>query len=118
MYTTQFHNLMVRHLGLCRLLKCVPAKYDANLKKIVPIDNPRDIKIFRIQCIISLVYTTAMFLNLCVGPLTIPKKFQGVSFFGIYFLLLFCKWNYRLDIAPIQVINSFVLFEKSLEKGG
>lgn len=119
MYTTQFFPLLVRHLGLCRLLKSVPAKFDSKLGKIVPVENPRDITIFRIQCIISLVYkyTVAMFLNLCIGPLTVPKKFQGVSFFLIYVLLLFFKWNYHLDIAPIQVVNSCVKFEKKLVKG-
>lgn len=118
MYSTQFFPMLVRHLGHCRLLKAVPFEFDEYFKKLVPIKNSSDIKIFRCQCLIMLLYVVAMFLNLCVGPLTVQRKFQGFSFFAIYVILLLGKWNYELDIAPIQVINSCMQFETELVKGG
>lgn len=117
MYTTQFLPLLVRHLNRCRVLKSVPFRFDKNSGKLVLIESSGDIKIYRIQCILTLLYVAAMFAHLCFGPLTVQRKFQGFSFFGVYVMLLNNKWNFRLDIAPVQVLNSCVKFEGELVKG-
>ncbi|OXA49068.1 hypothetical protein Fcan01_16642 [Folsomia candida] len=52
-----------------------------------------------------------MFLNICIGPLTTSKKLQGLALLISPLGCLITRWNYSIDVAPIQIINTFLDFE-------
>ncbi|OXA61760.1 hypothetical protein Fcan01_00411 [Folsomia candida] len=56
----------------------------------------------------------ALFSNICFGWLTLTERFQGFVFFSLYFFCCMQRWNWNLDIAGIQVINSFLDYEDEL----
>ncbi|OXA64115.1 hypothetical protein Fcan01_00282 [Folsomia candida] len=72
------------------------------------------IRMFRLQSVLSVVYTGAMLANICFGWLTLTERLQGFVFFSLYFFCSIQKWNWNLDIAGIQVINAFLDYEDEL----
>lgn len=114
MYSTQFLPFLIRHLNYCRKLKCEFIDYDPVSKKLVNVATRRRICMFRLQGILTIAYTFTMSLQLSFGSLSVQQKCQGLVFLASYLILQTTRWNYSLDIAPIQVINTFVNFENGV----
>ncbi|OXA48881.1 hypothetical protein Fcan01_16463 [Folsomia candida] len=66
------------------------------------------------QCILTAIYCTAMFLNICIGPLPTSRRLQGFAVFMATVSASILKWNYSIDIAPIQIVNAFLDFEERI----
>ncbi|XP_035708011.1 uncharacterized protein LOC118435721 [Folsomia candida] len=114
MIMTEFLPSLISYLRLCKRLKCTPIEYHNKTGRFVICRNVRQLNIFKLQCVLSLVYLAGMFFNLCFGSHTLPARLQGVSFFVIYLTTFIIRWNYDLDIEAIQVINSFLDFERTI----
>ncbi|OXA64469.1 hypothetical protein Fcan01_00363 [Folsomia candida] len=85
-----------------------------NSGRMILTKNLRHIRMFRLQSVLSVVYVGAMLANICFGWLTLTERLQGFVFFSLYFFCSIQKWNWNLDIAGIQVINSFLDYEDEL----
>lgn len=114
MYFTNFIPFLIQHLRMCKPFSCNPVEFDQKSNKFILVTCPKTIRMYRLQCLLTLLYCTVMLLHLIYSPFTWPKRFQGSIFFIMNFILLCSRWNYGLDIAPIQVINSFVTFETTV----
>lgn len=116
MYTS-YLKILKFHLRSCKFVKCLPFEFAKNSGRIVLTRNLGRIRMFRFQCVLSVIYTGAMFVNICFGWLTLTEKFQGIVFFSLFFIACIHRWNWNLDITGIQVINSFLEFEEVVLKG-
>lgn len=114
MYRTEFLPILKIRLRICKIWQCVPFEFGPTSKKLVMCRSHRQIRMFQLQCILSVVYCTAQFTNLCIGPLTKMEKLQGFGFFMTYFVATMIRWNYHLDNGPGQIINTFLDFEESI----
>ncbi|OXA62512.1 PAB-dependent poly(A)-specific ribonuclease subunit PAN3 [Folsomia candida] len=115
MYTS-YLKILKFHLRSCKFVKCLPFEFAKNSGRIVLTRNLGRIRMFRFQCVLSVIYTGAMFVNICFGWLTLTEKFQGIVFFSLFFIACIHRWNWNLDITGIQVINSFLEFEEVVLK--
>lgn len=117
MFHSDFLPMLKNNLRLCQILKCVPFEFDSKTGRLIKAKSFGHILLFRVQCVLSVMYIAALFLNLCFGPLTTTAKFQGFTFFMVYFVASWMKFNYSLDMAGTQVIHTFLDFEKYILKG-
>lgn len=117
MYTSEFLPLLQSNFKFCKFFKCIPFDFDEKKGRFVKATSPRDVLVFKAQCVLSLFYCGAMFGKLFFGNLSTEKKFQGVSFLVIYTVTFILRWNYSLNVAHIQIINGFMDFESSVMKG-
>lgn len=109
--------MLKRNLEFCQLLKCVPFVFDSKIDRLVKAKRVGHVVMFRLQCFLSVLYISALFLNLCFGRLTTTEKFQGLTFFMVYFAATWIKFNYSLDMAAIEVIHAFLDFEECIVRG-
>ncbi|OXA39604.1 hypothetical protein Fcan01_25764 [Folsomia candida] len=116
MFHSDFLPMLKNNLRLCQILKCVPFEFDSKTGRLIKAKSFGHILLFRVQCVLSVMYIAALFLNLCFGPLTTTAKFQGFTFFMVYFVASWMKFNYSLDMAGTQVIHTFLDFEKYILK--
>ncbi|OXA40940.1 hypothetical protein Fcan01_24307, partial [Folsomia candida] len=112
MYTSQFLPLLQHRIRVGTMLKCIPFVFDQTLGRFVQNRSPWQLRIFKVQCVLSVLYAGGMLANLCFGPLTTTGRMQGVGFFIVYFAATLMQWNYCVDIGPIQLINSVLDFER------
>lgn len=117
MYTTQFVPLIIRHLNYSRELGCLPFEFNSKSGKFVLIKDKRLIRVAQLQSILTLGYFLVILYHFCLGGGIWLKKLQGLPFLICYAVLVSCRWNVGLDIAPAQLINSMVTFEKGLLQG-
>ncbi|OXA62679.1 hypothetical protein Fcan01_00957 [Folsomia candida] len=117
MYSSYFLPILKQHLRMCSFLKGLPFEYDDETGLVVKTRCHGTIIIFKLQCLLSVLYCSAMFLNLVIGPSTLIEKLKGVIFFLMYFNTTIARWNYSLDPTPIQVINSFLKYEATTLRG-
>lgn len=117
MYSTHYLKVLKRHLDVCKFLKCIPFEFDETLGRIIKTRSLKHIRIFRLECILSLIYTVAVFLNISVGHLTLTGKCKGLAFFPLYIFGVVTRWNYSLDLGSMQVINSMLEFEMKVLSG-
>ncbi len=114
MYKSEFLLLLQHRVRVGTILKCLPFKFDKKSDRLYKSRSPWQLRIFKLQCALSVCYAMVMFANLCFGPLTMTGRMQGIGFFIVYFAATLMQWNYSLDIAPIQIINSFLNFEEEI----
>ncbi|OXA42400.1 hypothetical protein Fcan01_22900 [Folsomia candida] len=57
-----------------------------------------------------------MLLNIFYGPLTLPKRLQGLVLLVTCITASITRWNWSIDVGPIQVINAFLKFEERIIK--
>lgn len=117
MYSTQFLPLVIHHFKFSYLIRSVPFDFDAKSGKLVLIKERKRILATQVQSILSLMYIIVLSYHFILGKLPMLKMLQGFPFLLSYMLLLSTGWNVGLDIAPIQMINSILNFEKDLLKG-
>lgn len=117
MFSTDFSVFLKQHFGICKFLRCTPFEYHPKTGKLVRITSKNHIVQFKLQCLISVLYSTGMLLNLCFGSLTTAEKFQGFVFFLLYLTVIVMRWNYDLKIDGMQAINTFIEFERKVLNG-
>ncbi|OXA42129.1 hypothetical protein Fcan01_23152 [Folsomia candida] len=86
MFNSDLLPMMKNHLTICQILKAVPYEFDPKTGRLQKLKNVRHLCIFRIQCVLSVLYLTTLFLNICFEPLSLNGKFQGVTFCMLYFV--------------------------------
>lgn len=59
----------------------------------------------------------AMLDQFVFGKVPVRMKLQGLVFFTIYVILFTARWNWKVRIAPMQLINSFLDFEETIPAG-
>lgn len=111
MYRTEFLPLLKFHLRICHRLKCIPFKYHEESGCMKKFKSTRVLQMFRLQCVLSVIYCVAMFLNISLGPLTTSGRLQGFGLFIACLGATMSRWNYSIDIGPMQIINAFLDFE-------
>lgn len=79
--------------------------------------NLNRIRIFRLQIVSHLAYCIVMLAHLILTDLPKARAFQGLAFFSIYVIMLCGRWNYDVDVAVVQTINSAMEFEAKLIQG-
>lgn len=104
-------------LRVCKFVKCLPFEFDKNLGHLVTTGKVWNLRIFKLECILTVVYAAALIANVCLGNLTMTGKMQGAAFLPIYIFAVVTRWNYSLEVGPIQVINSMVQFENKVLRG-
>ncbi|OXA48789.1 hypothetical protein Fcan01_16394 [Folsomia candida] len=117
MYSTYFLPFLLRHIKIGQKLKSIPYEFSQKSGKLVITKDKTRIWIFRLQIVLHLMYCIAMLIHLCFGPSTVARKLQGFVFFCMYTVVLCGRWNYDVNVAPIQVINSAMEFEKKVVAG-
>ncbi|OXA46063.1 hypothetical protein Fcan01_18933 [Folsomia candida] len=118
MYSTEFLPFVVKHYRHCRkVFKYYPFQFNAKTNRFVKITNRHGRRMFKLLLLVMLGYSTTISLALVSGSLSTAKKVQGVVFALIYILITLCVWNYNLDKAQIQVINSCLDFEDNIMRG-
>lgn len=107
-------KLLVRR---CNFLRCIPFEFNPQSQRFSKCKSNWTNRFFQIQGILSVLYTIALFLNVCIGQRSVAQTFQGAVFFVVYLLCVVGKWNYSLDVAPIQIINAILDFERNVITG-
>ncbi|OXA43029.1 hypothetical protein Fcan01_22236 [Folsomia candida] len=111
MYRKDYMRLLKPYLSICQAFKCVPFDFDRKSGIVVKTGNASQIWSFRLQCILSVVYTVALVLQICVGRLSLTDSFMGAVFVLVHIIQTSTRWNYSLDKSQGQLINSLVRFE-------
>ncbi|OXA40852.1 hypothetical protein Fcan01_24377, partial [Folsomia candida] len=111
MYREEFLRVLNFRLRICKQLQCVPFEFDQQSGRLIKTKSSRLIRIFKLQCALSAMYCTAMFANICFGPLTTSGRLQGFAIFLTCLAGTIARWNYSIDISPVQIINAFLDFE-------
>lgn len=117
MYTTHFMPFLLRHLKLCRRLNSVLFDFDRKSGNLVMTKNPAQIRMFRLQIVFHLAYCIIIVGHLSFSALTKAKQFQGFVILCMYIIILCGRWNYDLDVAIVQIINSAITFENKIFQG-
>lgn len=117
MYSTQFFPLVIRHLKFSRLIASAPFEYDAKSGKLIGMKGHKRVRVSQMQSLITLTYLLVLLYNFFFGGMPMLKRLQGVPFLMCYSVLTSLGWNVGLDIAPIQMINSIINFERDLLQG-
>ncbi len=117
MWSTIFLKFFLRHLKICGLLCCVPFKWSKKKGRVVRIVSKWKIIFFKLQCSLHLIYMIAMFHQLVFGKEQMQMKLQGLVFVCIYMILLTARWNWKVSIDPMQLMNSFLDFEDTIPDG-
>lgn len=113
MYRTEFLPRLIFLLKICKILSCYPFEWDHILGRLIKCP-PRLVATFKMQCLLSVGFYTAIGLNICFGPLTEFEKFLGFCFFMAYLVTSTIRWNYSLDNGPSQIIHAFLDVEATL----
>ncbi|OXA48545.1 Ubiquitin-like modifier-activating enzyme 1 [Folsomia candida] len=94
----------------------VPIKFHPQNGSLMTIKSSFSIHRYslRLQCILPIVYTAMLAMNLIFGSLTIVQRLQGAVFLMLCVLTCTTGWNSGLDDAPVRVVNTFLDFEKDL----
>ncbi|OXA53979.1 hypothetical protein Fcan01_11354 [Folsomia candida] len=111
MYSIVFLPILKSHLIPCRLHNCVPFEFDDKSKRFTK--SSRNLRTSQFQCFISILYSFAMLAFLLFGQITRTDKFQGAVFFMLSLLASITRWTNIVDNDTIQVINTFLEFEKT-----
>ncbi|OXA53697.1 hypothetical protein Fcan01_11324 [Folsomia candida] len=111
MYSTVFLPILKSHLIACRIHNCIPFVFDQKSERLTK--SKRSLRNAQFQCCISILYSFAMFAYLLFGRLTRTEKFQGAVFFMLSLLASITRWTNIVDNDTIQVINTFLEFEKT-----
>lgn len=117
MYRKDYMRLLKPYLSICQAFKCVPFDFDRKSGIVVKTGNASQIWSFRLQCILSVVYTVALVLQICVGRLSLTDSFMGAVFVLVHIIQTSTRWNYSLDKSQGQLINSLVRFEDQVLQG-
>ncbi|OXA47612.1 hypothetical protein Fcan01_17873 [Folsomia candida] len=72
---------------------------------------------FKLLNLVMLTYFLAVSSHVYFGLMPLAKKLQGFVFCLIYFMLMGSSWNYDLDKAQIQMINTCLDFEAKILQG-
>ncbi|OXA51481.1 hypothetical protein Fcan01_13507, partial [Folsomia candida] len=114
MWSTIFLPFFLRHLRVCELLCCTPFKWSKKTGRVVRVHSTWRILFCKVQCALHLVYMLAMLDQFVFGKVPVRMKLQGLVFFTIYVILFTARWNWKVRIAPMQLINSFLDFEETI----
>lgn len=117
MFSTQFLPQLIRHFKLTRLIGSEPFEFDSKSKKLILMKSRRRVRVFQLQSFLTFMYFLVLLYNFLFGQLSVLKRLQGVPFVVCYAVLVSIGWNVGLDVAPIQVINSILNFEKVAIQG-
>lgn len=114
MYANEFLPLLTFQIRMCQRLNCTPFEFHQRSGRFKIIKVSRIIRIFKLQGVLSVIYCAAMFLNISFGPLTLSKKLQGLVLFVACITASIARWNWTIDVGPIQIINTFLDFEEKI----
>jgi hypothetical protein len=117
MFSQNFLPYLKFHLNFGNFFGINIVNFCPLTKKFVISSSKKRREFYRLNILLHLLHLLALFLNLCVGPLTTLKKLQGAIFCSIEFVSLVLRWDLNLDLGPVQLINSFIKFEENLLKG-
>lgn len=117
MFSTHTLPLLIQHLKITRLIGNFPFEFDSKSRKLVLMKSRLRVKISKIQSLITLSYFLVLLYNSFLGDMPVLKRLQGFPFIIFYMVLIPCGWNMGLDIAPMQMINSILAFERDLVEG-
>lgn len=117
MYSTQFLPLLRNHFKLTRHTGCLPFEFDPQSGKVVVTKSRIRVRFSQLQFVTTVIYWLVLLQHFCFGPVTMLKRLQGFLFVVGYPIFLAAGWDVGLDIAPVQIINSILAFEKGLVEG-
>lgn len=118
MYSTQFLPIIIEHYHRCqKIFKYYPFQFNPKLERFVSISSPRGRRMFKLLNLVMLTYFLAVSSHVYFGLMPLAKKLQGFVFCLIYFMLMGSSWNYDLDKAQIQMINTCLDFEAKILQG-
>lgn len=115
MYTEHFLTLLIRRSKFARLVGSLAFEFDANSGKFVLIKSRSRVIAMQVQYIMTLIYVAFLFYRL--GNLPMLKMLQGFPFLFLFVLMLSVGSHVSVDVAPVQIINAIVGFEKDLLQG-
>lgn len=112
MYTRQFLPFVIRYFKVARFLHNLAFEFDAESGKFVLTKTRSRVISTQFQYIITLIYVGLLSYRL--NNLPMLKMLQGFPILFCFVLLASVGSNVSLDIAPVQIINSILKFEKHL----
>lgn len=115
MYTDHFLPFVVRHFKLARIFGSIAFEFDTKSRKFVRIKCRIRVIAVQLQYISTFLYVGLLFY--IVLDLPVLKMLQGFPILFCFALLLSVGSNVSVDIAPVQIINSILTFEKNLVDG-
>lgn len=117
MYSSLFLPLIIKHVQFTSRMGSFPFEFDPKSRKLIRIKDLWRVRVTQVQSVITLIYYLIMLYNFFFGELPVLKRLQGFPFIIFYTILVSCGWNVGLDIAPMQLINSILTFERDLLHG-
>lgn len=115
MYTDHFLPFVIRHFKFARYVGSLPFEFDLKSGKFVRIKCQRRVLIAQVQYIITLMYVALLAYR--ISNLPVIKILQGFPILFVFVLMLSAGSNVSVNIAPVQIINSILKFEKNLLEG-
>ncbi|OXA41510.1 hypothetical protein Fcan01_23664 [Folsomia candida] len=113
MFTTELLSLLKFHLQVCHVFRCISFKYGKKSDRFI---RTRNLQIVQFQRVLSILYFTSMFLNICLGATSLVERFQGLNFLALYFMCVVTRWDVKLGNSDLQIINTFLDFEANVMK--
>lgn len=92
----------------------VPIKFDPRYGRLTAIQSSsKDLTIqrykYKLKCILPILYTLTLAINLIFGSFSTVQRLQGAVFLMLCVLTSTAGWN--CGVAPVQVVNTFLDFE-------
>jgi hypothetical protein len=117
MFSQNFLPYLKFHLKVGNFFGITIINFDKCTNRFVISSSKKRKLFFRISILLHFLHVLVMFFHLCSGHLKTLKKLQGVVFFGMELVGLVLRWDWKIDFAPAQLINSFLKFEDHLLRG-
>ncbi|OXA47974.1 hypothetical protein Fcan01_17295 [Folsomia candida] len=102
--------------GFCRFIRNLAFEYDSKYGKFFLIKSKTPVIKAKVAYVLSLIYVCVLLYRIANFPML--RMLQGFPILFCYVLLLSIGPNVGLDIAPVQIINSILTFEKDLLQDG
>lgn len=105
------------HTRISNFLASLPYRYNEKSGLFETIKSIRTLRTFQIQCWISLALVILQLANCASSSYTFVEKLVGLCFWFITLLNFLLRWNVTLDNGNMQLLNTFLVYERNLIRG-
>lgn len=114
---TVFLLHLKRHLINARYMASLPYTWDSANNTLKPVKSLRVKKFLRFSMISQFIYAILQLVLTAWSGHPLGKKLLAMVFTSIYFCGLAFRWNVKLDLIAMHLLNTFLKFEPNYVAG-
>lgn len=117
MLSITFLPHLKQHVRLARLICCLPFEWGPYTDNLIPLKGKLHRVLVRGQMMLQLVHTICQLIFTAGSTRSTNTKMQTMVFTSIYVTGHFLRWNWQLDTVAMELLNSFINFERKFFHG-